>query len=163
MLDTARLRGSWCATLLVIASLLLAVLDASNALPFCARTILGVVAWFACFALVLFHVRSLPAPTSPRKTIHRRKKSGDNRKKISKHTAAARRACKRELRAAHLRATEHDPVKRLLRALEIKDKVYVRGALDIYNTLANHADSWHKKIGSKVMLDKFTFHYVPGK
>ena len=54
-------------------------------------------------------------------------------------------------------------VKRLLRALEIKDKVYVRGALDIYNTLANHADSWHKKIGSKVMLDKFTFHYVPGK
>ena len=44
-------------------------------------------------------------------------------------------------------------VKRLLRALEIKDKVYVRGALDIYNTLANHADSWHKKIGSKVMLD----------
>jgi len=66
MLDTARLRGSWCATLLVIASLLLAVLDASNALPFgnCARTILGVVAWFACFALVLFHVRSLPAPTT---------------------------------------------------------------------------------------------------
>jgi len=54
-------------------------------------------------------------------------------------------------------------VKRLLRAMEIKDKVYVRGALDIYNTLARHAESWHKKIGTKVMLDKFTFHYVPGK
>ena len=54
-------------------------------------------------------------------------------------------------------------VKRLLRALEIKDKVYNRGAFDIYNTLANHAESWHKKIGTKVMLDKFTFHYVPGK
>ena len=54
-------------------------------------------------------------------------------------------------------------VKRLLRALEIKDKVYVRGPLDIYNTLALHATSWRKKIGTKVMLDNFVFHYVPGK
>jgi hypothetical protein len=52
-------------------------------------------------------------------------------------------------------------VKRMLRGLEIKDKVYNRGAFDCYNVLAASADTWTAKIGSKVMLDKFVYHYVP--
>lgn len=64
-------------------------------------------------------------------------------------------------------------VKRLLRDLERTGAVdpatndvppvYCKGAFDVYNTLAKHSETWAKKVGSRVMLDAFFFHYVPVK
>jgi hypothetical protein len=65
-------------------------------------------------------------------------------------------------------------VKRLLRNLEkhglhdpitgkFQHTVYCKGAFDVYNTLARHSEMWRAKIGSKVMINEFVYHYIPGK
>ena len=52
-------------------------------------------------------------------------------------------------------------IKRLLRELERLEKVRLHTPKDAFDVLVAHAEEWSRQIGSKALLDKFVYHYIP--
>lgn len=64
---------------------------------------------------------------------------------------------------AHGMELERLYIKRLLRQLERHDKAYAIGTRSVFDAITSHYAVWAPKIGSKVKIETFIFHYVPSQ